>query len=54
MRPKQDPLLPIDLKVRYNMFDFIMLEYGAPMNKDPDTDILIIENIPHRKGYENA
>jgi len=42
------------MKVRYNKYDFIMLEYGVPLERNPETDILIIENIPHRKGFDQA
>ena len=36
------------------MYDFIMLEYGVPLDRDPESDVLIIDNIPHRKGFEQA
>jgi len=42
VNPKNDPQLPNDLKNMYNAYDFIMLEYGVPMMKNSDTDMIII------------
>jgi hypothetical protein len=36
------------------MYDFIMLQYGVPMTRNPDTDMVIIKNIPPMEGYKAA
>jgi hypothetical protein len=43
---KNNPYISAEFKYTYNEFDFVMIQYGVSMDRNLDTDMVVISNVP--------